>query len=553
MAIDAKTLRWCGGGFGVWGGLRRRLRDLRVLIPLIGFTMLSAGCGHDSGQGAPQAEQSIFADMGDPLPSATAEQRATFERGRQVGMHRFVPAEGLGPDFNVTSCTSCHEKPTIGGAAGRYRNFLLVRSVLPDGSSINVGVNGVQPQFTLKPGGRRPTDPGTNREATRNPIPFFGVGLLAEIPESEILKREDANDANGDGISGRANFDRGFAGRFGRKAQTVSIEGFIRGPLNNHLGITTNPLPDALKAMLPVPSAAPPSTSLSALLFVKPALAQVAAPDVPLTDDDGVPDPEMSDQDLFDLVSFSMLLAAPRPDPPTAKTEAGSQLFEQIGCTACHVRALQGPRGPIPAYSDLLLHDMGPDLADGMVFGLASGSEFRTQPLWGVAAVAPYLHDGRADTLDEAIRMHGGEAATSRDAFVGLTPAEQDEVIAFLDSLGGSEQRSAGLLPPGAPILPVGALGGPAAPLSASEEQLFRRGRELFDRDIPVAEGLGPNFNGDSCRACHFMPVIGGAGPADVDHRVPRFDEWHPSANRSELEHLRNSSGPAALRARFSR
>ena len=72
--------------------------------------------------------ETIFAEMGDPLPSATAEQLATFERGHEVGTHRFVPAEGLGPDFNVTSCTSCHEKPTIGGAAGRYRNFLLVRA-----------------------------------------------------------------------------------------------------------------------------------------------------------------------------------------------------------------------------------------------------------------------------------------------------------------------------------------------------------------------------------------------------------------------------------------
>ena len=212
-----------------------------------------------------------------------------------------------------------------------------------------------------------------------------------------------------------------------------------------------------------------------------------------------------------------MLLAAPRPDPPTTKTEAGSQLFEQIGCTGCHVRELQGPRGPIPAYSDLLLHDMGPDLADGMVFGLASGSEFRTQPLWGVAAEAPYLHDGRADTLDEAILMHGGEAAAARDAYVALTQAEQEEVIAFLDSLGGSEQRSDGLLPPGAPILPVGSIGGPDRPLSKSERNLFLRGRNLFDRDIPLSEGLGPNFNGDSCRACHFMPVIGGSGPADVD------------------------------------
>jgi len=494
----------------------RRSRGAVASVALL--AMLAAGCGGDGEGGPPPAEPpGIFADMGDPSPLATAEQLAAFERGRAVGMRRFAPADGLGPDFNVTACTACHEKPVLGGAAGRYRNFLLVRAVLNDGSSINEGVNGVQPQFTLGPGGRRPTDSGTNLEVTRNPIPFFGVGLLAEVPESEILKRQDANDADGDGISGRANFDRGFVGRFGRKAQTVSIEGFIRGPLFNHLGITTDPLSDRLKAMLPVPSAVPESSSLSQLLFVRAAHAQVAAPEEPLKDNDGVPDPEMSEQDLFDLVSFAMLLAPPRPDPPTAETLAGSQRFEQLGCTACHVRELQGPHGPLPAYSDLLLHDMGPELADGIVMGLASGSEFRTQPLWGVGAVAPYLHDGRADTLDDAIRMHGGEAAASRDAYVALGPAEQEEVIAFLDSLGGAKQRSEGLLPPGAPIPPVGVLGGPAAPLTAAEKKLFLRGREVFDRDISLAKGLGRNFNGDSCRACHFLPVIGGSGPADVD------------------------------------
>ncbi len=321
---------------------------VRVSSLLVILLTLSAGCGGGQGHGTPQAEQSIFADMGEPLPSATTQQLATFERGRQVAMHRRVPAEGLGPDFNVTSCTACHERPAIGGSAGRYRNFLLVRSVESNGVSLNTGVNGVQPQFTLEPGGRRPTDPATNLEATRNPIPFFGVGLLAEIPDSEILKRVDADDANGDGISGRANHDRGFVGRFGRKSQTVSIEAFIRGPLFNHLGITTNPLPDDLRAKLPVPPAAPARSALADLLFVEEAFAQAAAPDAPTTDDDGVPDPEMSDQDLFDLVSFSMLLAAPRPDPPTPTTEAGSQLFERSVAPAATCGRWRDPAARFP-------------------------------------------------------------------------------------------------------------------------------------------------------------------------------------------------------------
>jgi CxxC motif-containing protein (DUF1111 family) len=491
----------------------------------IALALTAASCGDGSG-GTPPIAQGIFATMGQPRPSATPEQLATFERGRAVATRRFVDSDGLGPDYNVQSCTSCHERPVTGGAGAHYRDFLLVRQVLNDGSSLNTGVNGVQPQFTLDPVSRRPTDPGTNLEANRNPIPFFGVGLLAEIPDSEILSRVDEDDADGDGISGRANYDRGFVGRFGLKAQTVSIEGFIRGPLFNHLGITTDPLPDDLKAALPVPSA--PIGAFSSLGFrdvfallseqlVAVAHAQVAAPETPTVDFDGVPDPELSIDDLFDLVSFAMLLAAPQPDPPTEQTMAGSDLFGEIGCTGCHVRALRGPRGGIPAYTDLLIHDMGSELADGITMGVASGTEFRTQPLWGVTAEAPYLHDGRADTLDEAIRAHGGEATNARNNYEALTNAERADILAFLDSLGGSSQRSEGLLPPGTPLIPVGQIGGPDRVLSPSEEAEFARGREIFDRDFGRNEGLGPLFNGDSCRACHFDPVIGGSGPDDVD------------------------------------
>ncbi len=466
-------------------------------------------------------EMGIFGDLGDPLPGASAEQLASFERGREVVARVFSREDGLGPEFNSVSCGFCHEKPVMGGSAGHYRNFLLIRAELPDGSSIPTGVNGVQPQYTLEEGGRRASDPATTDATIRNPIPFFGVGLVAELPEEAILAREDVNDGDADGISGRANYDRGFVGRFGRKAQTVSIEGFIRGPLFNHLGITTDPLSDELKALLPVPSAPLDDEDgpLAALLelLVKTAHAQVAAPEEPTVDDDGVPDPEMSEQDLFDLISFSMLLAAPRPDPPTPQTEAGARRFDEIGCASCHVPSIEGPRGPVPLYSDLLLHDMGEELADGLTMGLATGSEFRTQPLWGIAASAPYLHDGRADTLDQAIRLHGGEAEAARDEYAALGDSERLQIIAFLESLGGSKQRSEGLLPPDAPIPPAGELGGPDSEMTPGELALFERGRALFDRDIFLSEGTGPDFNGDSCRACHFLPVIGGAGPADVD------------------------------------
>ncbi|NVJ12637.1 hypothetical protein HV826_00475 [Myxococcus sp. AM010] len=466
----------------------------------------------------PRIAPDIFGALGDVIPFATPEQRESFERGRQVMLRRFTPEEGLGPSFNVASCVNCHEKPVVGGGAGRYRNFLLVGQTLPDGSFVPTGVNGVQPHFTLE-GVRRPTDDATNTLATRNPIPFFGVGLLAEIPDEVILRNADPDDSDGDGISGRPNYDRGFVGRFGRKSQTVSIEGFIRGPVFNHMGLTSNPLSEEAKARLPVPSALDglPGASRRADGLRTVRQAQAAAPDEPTVDDDGVTDPEMSEQELFDLVSFSMLTAAPRPDAPTPASAAGQQLFTQLRCDACHVPALEGPRGLIPLYSDLLLHDMGPALDDGIVMKLAGGSEFRTQPLWGIAAAGPYLHDGRADDLDEAIRLHGGEGQRSRDAYVALSHAEQARVIHFLESLGGREQRSDGMLPQDAPVPPTGDWGGPAAALNARDQERFRQGQHLFDRDFGLREGVGPHFNGDSCRACHFDPVPGGAGGLDLD------------------------------------
>lgn len=480
----------------------------RFLLPFL----LLTGCPE------PTIPADIFAPPGEIAPFASEAQRVTFDRGREVALRRFSPDDGLGPHFNLSFCAGCHERPVAGGAAAHYRDFLIVQQVLPDGSHSPVGVNGIQPNFDLE-SLRRPDAPGATVHARRSPIPFFGVGLLAEVTEESILAHADPDDADHDGISGRPNYDRGFVGRFGRKAQTVSIEGFIRGPLFNHLGVTSNPLPDALKALLPVPSASMPVRTEGLIIdgVGVTIAAQAAAPDMPTTDEDGVPDPELSEDELFALVSFAMLLAAPEPDAPTDETELGRMAFEDAGCADCHLPTLRSPRGLIPAYSDLLLHDMGPALADDVVMGLASGSEFRTQPLWGVVAVGPYLHDGRADTLDEAIRLHGGEAEASRAAYEALDDAGRGQILAFLASLGGRAEHSDGLVPPSAPVPAVGADGGPTRALDATEEALFVRGRAVFDRDVPHASGLGPRFNGDSCRACHFDSTIGGAGPVDVN------------------------------------
>ena len=472
---------------------------------MITWILFIAACPGDDP--TPTAED-IYGELGAIRPDATPEQEETFARGKAVALRRFTPGEGLGPLVNVTFCGACHEKPDFGGSAGHYRDFYLQGTRLSDDTLVMGGHGGVVTAYDLGGVPRPALDPTTNVLVHRSPIPFFGVGLLAEIPEASILAHADPDDEDGDGISGRPNYDRGFVGRFGRKAQTVSIEGFIRGPLNNHLGITSNPLSDEDKARLPVRSdGATPRVGHR----------QAAAPDEPLVDDDAAADPELSSADLFDLVSWAMLLAAPAPDERTPAAERGAARFSALGCDRCHVPALAGPRGMIPAYTDLLLHDMGAALADGIDQGVATGFEFRTQPLWGVAAVAPYLHDGRADDLDEAIRWHGGEAQASRDAYVALAEAERAEVIALLESLGGGAQRTPGLLPLDAAIPAPGEPGAPIGLMSEEERARWIAGRALFDRDVPVREGLGPLFNGDSCRACHFDPVIGGAGPLDVN------------------------------------
>ncbi|MEQ8272674.1 MAG: di-heme oxidoredictase family protein [Deltaproteobacteria bacterium] len=489
----------------------------------VGVLMLTAAfacTGDDDGDDTyvpPPIPSNIFAPMGEIVPFATAEQREIFERGKEVAERRITPEMGLGPDFNVTFCASCHEKPVTGGSAPRYRNFLLVGQELSDGSFTATGKNGVQTQFELEGPSRVPTAEGTNVIATRNGIPFFGVGLLAELTNEAILVNADPDDADGDGISGRPNYDRGFVGRFGRKSQTVSIEGFIRGPLFNHLGVTTVPLSEERKAALPVPSAADSNVRALTAEYGTTGHGQAAAPDEPTVDEDGVIDPEMSEQDLFDLIAFAMLLAAPAPDALDDAGERGERAFMDMGCDGCHVPTLVSPRGSIPVYSDLLLHDMGPELADGIRMKEATGSEFRTQPLWGLAPTGPFLHDGRADTIDDAIRMHGGEATAARDAYLAATEGTRGEVVTFLEALGGKSKKTDGLLPPNAPVPAPGEYGGPAAALTGADAEQFVRGRKIFDDDTKLGAGLGPTFNGDSCRACHFDPVIGGSGPLGLN------------------------------------
>lgn len=506
---------------GVFMRLHFRFLTFALTLPFL------AACGTDDPAPEPEPAEiaeGIFGALGEPVDYATQEQLAAFERGRELVEKRWTPEEGLGPRFNVGFCGACHEKPVFGGSAGRYRDFYLSASLLSDGSYVAPPSAGIAHFYGR---GDEPTRPGIvgnwNIQARRNPIPFFGTGLIAELSEDAILANADPDDADGDGISGRPNWDDGFVGRFGRKAQTVSIEGFIRGPLNNHVGITSDPLSEEQRARLPIDSSLSTRTTTGEL-GTTVRQAQAAPASEPLTDSDNAADPELSTDQLFDIVSFAMLLAAPEPSEPTVESQNGLALFREANCVGCHVETIEGPRGLIPLYSDLLLHDMGEDMADGLQMGVSSGSEFRTQPLWGITAVGPYLHDGRADTLHDAIVAHGGEAAESAQAYADLSDIEQLDLIAFLEHLGGIEQRTDGLIPPDAGIPAAGELGAPVSELDESEIALWMEGRRIFDRDMYVSDGLGPIFNGDSCRACHFQPTPAGAGPIGVN--VMRHGTW---------------------------
>lgn len=379
--------------------------------------------------------------LGDPLPGLTADELAAFERGKALFKKRFGPSEGLGPLYNASSCEACHNKPVMGGSADLYRNFYVAavgnppfQSNLPGLPSQVIPAFGTQSQPTFSLEGKRVElvqefEGSPVVHAQRNSIPLFGVGLFEFVSNATILANADPEDGNGDGISGRSSGDAAGLGRFGMKCQSNNIEFFTRAPLKNQMGITSNPFKGVAGTVSHAPGLAPQGSG---------------TPNAPTTDTDGVADPEISPQDLGDLIAFSRFLAPPQPRAFDESAQRGLAVFASIGCAKCHIPELPSSRGPVRAYTDLLIHDMGDALADNMNFGFPqaspsslphSGREFRTSPLWGVSHFGPFLHDGRAATLDDAIRLHGGEAAAIRDAYVALAESEREDLLAFLGRL----------------------------------------------------------------------------------------------------------------------
>jgi CxxC motif-containing protein (DUF1111 family) len=259
----------------------------------------------------------------------------------------------------------------------------------------------------LQPG----VPPGATITSVRNAPALFGLGLLDAIPDEAILAGAVPR---GDGVQGRphlvadgpAGGQR--VGRFGWKADVATLERFVAEAFRNEHGVTSPLAPDDL---LPAGPVACPGAS-------------GAGPE-----DDGTK--------VRAVTSFVAALPAPtgRPDADGSLVTQGAAVFRATGCIACHTASLPGPQGDVRLYSDLLLHDMGPALDDGVVQGNASGRDWRTTPLWGLGARTRYLHDGRARTVRAAIQAHGGEAAPAAARFRDLPAPERDALLAFLDSL----------------------------------------------------------------------------------------------------------------------
>lgn len=455
--------------------------------------------------------EDIFAPPGEPLPFATAEERALFDRGAELAQRRWDLTESFGPSHSVSACVDCHGRPTLGGRGGLSAAVRLVRQEL-DTDQLIVGLHGSQPLMTTGPEVLYPPPPTANAFARRQPSALYGVGLLGLVPEEEVFRNADPADEDGDGVSGVNAWDRGFIARFGLKADSSDVELFVRGQVFEHLGLSSLPLTTDERSSLPLGA-----STLSRLSYEPDSDVGAARwpqgidPNLVLIDSDDVDDPELSNADLFALVSWVRLLAVPPRAAPTEESTRGEARFEEIGCTGCHVPRLGSPLGALPAYTDLLVHDMGPGLSDGIQRAAGAGTEdeYRTTPLWAAGLGGPYLHDGRASTLHDAIVAHGGEADTSARAYEALADAERADVLAFLRSFGGDHAAGEGTEPEGAEPPPTGTLGGPAEGIDAER---FARGRARFDRLVPMSEGVGPRYDADTCGACHRHPALGGGG-----------------------------------------
>ena len=235
--------------------------------------------------------------------------------------------------------------------------------------------------------------------------------LIEAIPEDHIRVLADPDDRNRDGISGRLgeSFDARL-GRFGRKATFADLRSFIESAALGEMGLT----------------------SAGDTKEEKPGGRELPA------GVDPTPEPELTAVQLDQLTRFVQLLAASEPDSIDPRDR---RIFDRVGCADCHVAEFTTRSGQtalnerrVALYSDLLLHDLGSELAT-VCSPSAAPSEWRTTPLMGLRYRNQFMHDGRSQTLASAIEAHGGEAAAARERFRRLTAREQEQLLRFIRSL----------------------------------------------------------------------------------------------------------------------
>jgi len=409
------------------------------------------------------------AGAGGMIDGLSDTQKAVFGAGAEDFAEEDSLASGLGPRFNLDSCAGCHAQPTVGGTSPRVNpqvaiaTFNGAKNVVPsfikadgpvrearfkynaDGSR-DGGVHGL---FVIS--GRKDDD-GTDAGGCtikqddfesqiarhnvifRVPTPVFGLGLIEAIPDSAIVanQRATAPQRAGLGIQGRPNFtlpspnpnrngNDGTVARFGWKAQNKSALLFSGEAYNVEQGITNELFPQERD---------------------ETASCQFASVPNDTTNMDGVTAADVLNG-IQKFAFFMKFLAPSAPAPPTASTTRGRQLFVSTGCALCHTPTLKtGPseisglnRQNVNLYSDLMLHGMGPGLADDILQGGARGEEFRTSPLWGLGQRIFFLHDGRTSDLKEAILAHRGPASQRFPA------SEANQVINRFDGLGESQKQ----------------------------------------------------------------------------------------------------------------
>lgn len=362
-----------------------------------------------------------------PVEGLTLEQNRMFLRG-DIAFNDdiFSASNGLGPTFVATSCGTCH------AGDGKGHPFTTLTRF---GQSDTLGnqflhLGGPQLQSRALPGYQPETIPAGATFSRFTPPANTGLGLLEAVPDATLLSLSDENDADGDGISGRPNWisipgycqiragtlerNNKYIGRFGKKAAVYDLQQQTANAYNQDMGVNSSYESYATYNGLQI-------------------------------------DPEVSNQTVLDVVFYLQTLKAPvQREQQHPDVIAGKQIFINISCAKCHTPEMHTGTSSITAlsnkrifpYTDLLLHDMGPGLNDGYTEGTALTAEWRTPALWGLGLSKNsqggqvfLLHDGRAKSINEAINLHGGEAAKSKSQFQQLSETDKNKLLRFLESL----------------------------------------------------------------------------------------------------------------------